>query len=1222
LEADQVKLFLVTLVIIFAILPTRALADTDSDYRYRMLVSAGIDGYPTDDDVTAIGRYLTALGDLPAVRRSLQGPDQLPALIPAAVSIPDDVCSWLLTKLGHMGPTATPRLLNAYMHFLRNGAVLTPFNADAPGTNRNRLLLAIEADLIRTPYPSAELALAMFMESDDPTLRDTAANADYSALRYFPWLLQPPKWEPTPWDFTLDDWAGWISNGVGPVGSPPVYLIKVRKLLSTVNIQPAGYTEPDTYPYLSASAGTNDLGEPSAKPESSNNEFTQTFAVSKLVSQRIASTLGITPISDETLRVFTALGMTAGNPNPYQGGSLAQLYAKEIGFSKTSDRLENLFSALSLQQMRLLALASYALVSFQRSHHGPPVSVGMDQIFNQLGESKLSKAERHTTIVTSLSREEAEDSITDLSTVAACEPKKLEVISRVVSIESRRFVEELQATCAAGAPRRFRFIGDLPTDVGRLLEINSDYLDIISMSLGLQSLAATTTAWRDNPSDVDLIVSNPSRSTALDLAVLAHPDTPWSFVRDYLLEGWPASVEWYTLGWRSAPANSFSYPRADRVVYLSAAEFAEKQQVMLENEKNALQVESAVRFYNDLWDGIYALPEKTYDCGWFGELLSFGGSCGSGGHHTSRDTMLDELNARYTDAVNLIKSNNAWSMIKQDKCIPNAVHDIDDNETWINQATGDFLTQYTTVAGPLPLGCKFAITGPIKFSAPYDLWLQRALDEDPIFLNRYQVSLAKSSDDWQSRLVDALTAAWAEDSVASKALANLQSTNLIFALPSVQAPLADWDNKQQPDADSLLDVMTAPLLRTHDGSDFAADLVSLQMARVSALPILSPNKIGDDFVADIKEKTRGLFTQVDAQADQAAKSVLAQVAATSDVQIYLGVDINGSSVAPGLSFTYRGVGLGFSMPPSQLDIRPVLPDMKFNGLPILDWSDSPPFPDLSPIKFDESPDEGAAGFADSAGFPTQITSAITDVDWTSLLSQGNFAGRTWLLSQITIATPLLTPDEEAQINTGLKELTFPTALAKTVAEKASEVQSRGVASPAETNTTIEASACGGSWSNCAVAIKRELDAASDNTDKTIEIALRWDAIYDKQYEALRNAGHLETSTPDSDVVDAGMEKLFDLATDHAKDAVIKYVLGRYAFVWEWTNSSMFSVITGLFDATSTSTDFDELQLANSSMQETIGTNLEPLLRPDWKVRLSRLVKQTSPEWTTADPLSN
>jgi hypothetical protein len=80
-----------------------------------MLVNAQIDGYPTDDDVIAISRYLTAVGD-------------------RQTDVPGAIADWIEGRIGHLGPSATPRLITAYMHFLRKGAVAPPFDGGAPSS--------------------------------------------------------------------------------------------------------------------------------------------------------------------------------------------------------------------------------------------------------------------------------------------------------------------------------------------------------------------------------------------------------------------------------------------------------------------------------------------------------------------------------------------------------------------------------------------------------------------------------------------------------------------------------------------------------------------------------------------------------------------------------------------------------------------------------------------------------------------------------------------------------------------------------------------------------------------------------------------------------------------------------------------------------------------------------------------------------------------------------
>ncbi len=197
---------LLSIALLVVVSPIRAEADTD--FRTRMLIVGLTDGYPGDDDVTAIGRYLHVAGD-------------------QKITTPDDLADWINARISDLGPIAVPRLSGSFVHFLRGGAMAPPFACGVQGSARNRLLRGIANSLKHQGTPLADLALLMFEESDDPFLSQMANSADYSSLRSFPWLVGD------------DDWMSWILIGLNPNNKPnPGMLPHVRSFFANLDVRP------------------------------------------------------------------------------------------------------------------------------------------------------------------------------------------------------------------------------------------------------------------------------------------------------------------------------------------------------------------------------------------------------------------------------------------------------------------------------------------------------------------------------------------------------------------------------------------------------------------------------------------------------------------------------------------------------------------------------------------------------------------------------------------------------------------------------------------------------------------------------------------------------------------------------------------------------------------------------------------------------------------------
>jgi hypothetical protein len=248
-----------------------------------------------------------------------------------------------------------------------------------------------------------------------------------------------------------------------------------------------------------------------------------------------------------------------------------------------------------------------------------------------------------------------------------------------------------------------------------------------------------------------------------------------------------------------------------------------------------------------------------------------------------------------------------------------------------------------------------------------------------------------------------------------------------------------------------------------------------------------------------------------------------------------------------------------------------------------------------------------------------IQSTLPDVQWNSILSEANFVGRTWLNDEIAIAIPLLSVDELARVNQGLTQPVFPEDLAKLIAAKAAEAALKGTLSDNVRIQESAESACKNeSWSNCGVAVKREIEQNSANPKRVIELSILWGQSFNAQYRGLRHRGHLEQSTPDDERVEEILNahlNPFEIAKDHAQDAILKSCLGRLGFVVEWSGLPPVAAILTFFEnSPEAASDFDELLLMDSAIQEEVGKQLQPLMLPTWNTDLNAATTQSAVQW--------
>ena len=148
----------------------------------------------------------------------------------------------------------------------------------------------------------------------------------------------------------------------------------------------------------------------------------------------------------------------------------------------------------------------------------------MDKIFTTLSSMRLPGTERKTTLVSTIPPSQISTAAgTDVSSFAGCNPQSATVVKRLVSLRERNYLETISATCSAKGKITFSKAGILSTDFARMLELNEDFLDILQTSLALRELSSSSPMRIENPEDLDLIRTNPSKAAAFCLAVFANP---------------------------------------------------------------------------------------------------------------------------------------------------------------------------------------------------------------------------------------------------------------------------------------------------------------------------------------------------------------------------------------------------------------------------------------------------------------------------------------------------------------------------------------------------------------------------------------------------------------------------------------------------------------------------------------------------------------------------
>jgi hypothetical protein len=1205
----------------------------ETDFRYRMMVSANIDLYPNDDEVAAIGKYLTAAGDW-------------------RLTVPDDVANWIISRIGHLGPEATPRLISAYMHFLRNNADSPPFDAGSPDSARIRILHSIVEDLKHEKTPACELALLMFREINDPDMRQLADAGNYDSLKSYPWLVGH------------EPWTNWILTGLDPYSSKqnpqPKVLSKVRSIVAGLDIKPpVSESVINFLDYTDDPRGWGQLKGDASVPHAKDDQLlSQDLAFASLLSRRFAAMLNLPPASDKRLEDKTRLAFSLGMVQP---PPLADLYRDELGIpssSPTEDRFDELYRTFVSQQRRMMALAVYALIVHQRTHHGAAVDLGMDKVFKTLAGTALPPSERKTSIVPTISASEIKSvSATDLSRLSGCNPKSAVVLKRQVSLRAHIYLETIDARCTDDRHVRLSRAGYLSADMIEILRLNPYFFDILGLSLAQRDLYIQTAASEESPENIDLIRVNPSLSSAILLAVLAHPNTPWQFVRDVLLQDWPISIDWFSPGWRPP---SGSNPSA--VVLRSAAEFAKTQESFLAGQNSLFQWEARRHFLDGLRSTVNSLPAKVTQC----RQVSHCQSDPSGPMNctnstecptvsSGKDKIIQQFNRIVDETDAYLKTSTS---LFDKPCVSPTGKDV--ITVAINQDTDEFITGYGHGL------CFVAVQGSLRgYPEVVSKAIKRTLELDPRFFNRHQLDLLPSSDNWESRFVPALLHSAREVEEAEASRQYLKTTDLLYYLPSNPAPLSTIRSAADPLFGSPLDAMTAPLLETAAGMDLANDLASLQyFAGVLPPPLVPDNglELSKAFMDKLRAQERSAIAQIYSQVDPQIANVKSQLRVQQPQQgfaIFLSLTIGDGGIVPGLSLSYGGAGFNVTLPtPSSATITPSFGPFQIPGLPLVfpgSFALGPFLPNLTvPLgpsgnsgTFPADPDSASSG----SGVPSDNTSSakftappnapvvsgavsqvgnvqpddtlrvsfntqapISSVNWNTLLASSNFVGRMWLGNELAIAKPLLTAPELASIQAGLLQPSFPVPLAKLIALKAAQASSHdpNLVVMVSFSQVLDSACSKSTWSNCGVAIRQALDRGLSDPKDILNLALLWAAAYDARYSELRKQGHLEKSTPDSEKISEELKSHIDpleIAKDKIEDKVLKLLLGKLAFLVDVASSPWITALKISLNSSEIASDYDELELMNRSMQKQIVKQLTPFMLPEWKVRLNQAVDQ-------------
>lgn len=160
-------------------------------------------------------------------------------------------------------------------------------------------------------------------------------------------------------------------------------------------------------------------------------------------------------------------------------------------------------------------------------------------------------------------------------------------------------------------------------------------------------------------------------------------------------------------------------------------------------------------------------------------------------------------------------------------------------------------------------------------------------------------------------------------------------------------------------------------------------------------------------------------------------------------------------------------------------------------------------------------------------------------------------------------------------------------------------------------------ACGpqGTWSNCGVAVKQELDTNPTDPQRILQLALLWGQSYDAQFDYLRKQGRVDQSTPDSEkIFEAVKDKLdpIQIAKDQLLEDLAKQYVPRLATVLEFASSPLGQALAAFFNSSEIASDYDELRLMDDDLQQRFANLLASTLVADWKDQLKAAVTAAAP----------
>lgn len=153
------------------------------------------------------------------------------------------------------------------------------------------------------------------------------------------------------------------------------------------------------------------------------------------------------------------------------------------------------------------------------------------------------------------------------------------------------------------------------------------------------------------------------------------------------------------------------------------------------------------------------------------------------------------------------------------------------------------------------------------------------------------------------------------------------------------------------------------------------------------------------------------------------------------------------------------------------------------------------------------------------------------------------------------------------------------------------------------------------WSNCGVAIKKELEKNPIDPKLVIHLAMVWGKVFDTQYDALRKQGRVQSSTPDSEKIFEAVKSKIDpieVAKDKAIDELLKKYLPGAASVMKFASGPISTALQTFFNSSEIATDYDELRLMNDDLQQRIIALLQSSLDPDWQSKLLNAVHDAVP----------